>query len=93
MALLHLAVREKAVGVCSFLGMSDKVREWVVKEFRVPADRVRLLSGKFEEEVKKFQGAQQRVREACGGKRQGGAGLREKERRLWDVATAHSKKA
>ena len=33
------------------------------------------------------------VREACGGKRQWGAGLRENERRLRDAATTHNKKA
>ena len=54
MALLQLAVRENGVRVCSFLGVSDKVREWLVTEFRVPADQVRVLRGKIEEEVKKF---------------------------------------
>ena len=38
MALLQLAVRENGVRVCSFWGVSDKVREWVVKEFRLLAD-------------------------------------------------------
>ena len=74
MALLQLAVRENGVWVSSFLGVSDKGREWVVKEFRLFADQVRVLRGKFEEEVKKFQGAEQRVRETCGGKRQGPQG-------------------
>ena len=93
MALLQLAVRQNGVRVCSFLALSDKVREWVVKEFRLPADQVRVLRGKFEEEVKKFQGAEQRVRETCGVKRQGGASLMEKERMLRDAATAHNKRA
>ena len=33
------------------------------------------------------------MREVCGRKRQGGAGLREKEHRLRDAASAHIKKA
>ena len=40
-----------------------------------------------------FKGAQQRVQETCGGKRQGGAGLREKERRLREGATTHGTRA
>ena len=91
MGMLQLAVRENGVRVCSFSAVSDKVPEWVVKEFRMPAHQVRVLRGKFEEEVKK--GAEHRVREACGGKRQGDAGLRKKEGRLRDDATADSKKA
>ena len=55
-ALLQLAVRSRSVGVCRFWGVSDKVRESVVKEFRVPVDEVRLPRGKFEEEFKKFRG-------------------------------------
>ena len=54
MALLQLAVTKNGVRVCSFLGLRDKVREWMVKEFRVLADHVRVLRGKFEEEVAKF---------------------------------------
>ena len=46
----------------------------MVKEFRQPAQQVRVLRGKFEEEVKKFKAAEQRVREMCRGKRQGGGG-------------------
>ena len=37
--------------------------------------------------------AEERVRETCGGKRQWGAGLKEKERRLQEAAIAHNKKA
>ena len=43
--------------------------------------------------MRKFKAAEVKVRESCGGKRQGGAGLKEKERKLRDTATAHSKKA
>ena len=35
-------------------GASDKVREWVVKEMRVPAHHVRPLRGEFEDKVKQF---------------------------------------
>jgi hypothetical protein len=45
--------------------MNDKVREWVYKEFRAPADQVKVLRGKFEEQGKKFHGATHQVREAC----------------------------
>ena len=69
MAPLHLVVRDNGVRVCSLLGVSDKVREWVVKEFRLPPDHVRVLSGKFEEEAKKFQAAEHRLWETCAGKR------------------------
>ena len=50
------------------------------------------MRGKFEEEVRKFKVAQVKVRETCGGKRQGGPRLKEKEHGLRDTATAHSKK-
>ena len=48
------------------------MRDRVLKQFRQPADQVRVPRGKFEEEVKKFKAAEQWVREMCGGKRQGG---------------------
>ena len=80
-------------GSVLILGVSDKVPDWVVKEFRLSAYQARVLSGNFEEDVKRFQGVEQRVQETCGGKRQGGAGFREKERTIREAATAHSKKA
>ena len=92
-ALLQLAAGSNGVRVCSFLGVSDTVRECVVKHFRLLADQVRVPRGKFEEEVTQFKGARQWVRETCGGKRQGDAGIREKERRLRDAATPHGERA
>ena len=83
-------MRENRVRLCFVLGVSNKVREWLVKEFRLLADHVRVLARKFEEEVKKFPGAMQRVRETRGRKRQRGAGLRIKERRLREAAAAQS---
>ena len=58
----------------------------------MPIDQVRLLCRKFEEEAQKLPGAEERLREACRGKRQGGAGLKAKERRLRGAATAHNEK-
>ena len=43
-------------GCVLFFGVSDKVRECVVKEFTLPTDQVRVLRGNFEEVVKKFEG-------------------------------------
>ena len=93
MALLEQAIRENGVGVCSFLGETPKVRDWVVTQFRKPAEEVRALRARFEDELRKFKAAEVKVRESCGGKRQGEAGLKEKERKLRDAATAHNKKA
>ena len=93
MALLPQTIREIGLGVCSLLGMTPRVRSWVVGQFRQPAEQVRALRGKFEEEVGKFKAAEVKVRETCGGKRKGGAGLMEKECRLRLTAIAHSKKA
>ena len=87
-ALLQLAVGENGVRVCSFLGVTAQVRDWVVKHFRQPAEQVRVLEGKFEEEAKKLKAAEQPVREMCGGKRQGGAGLKEKERKTLPLPRA-----
>ena len=36
MALLQQAIRENGVGICSFLGVTPKVRNWVVGHFRQP---------------------------------------------------------
>ena len=93
MALVELAIRENGVGVYSFFGVTPKVRNWVVTQFRKPAEEVRVLRARFEDELRKFKAAEVKVRESCGGKRQGGFGLKEKERKLRDAATAHSKKA
>ena len=44
-------------------------------------------------EVRKFKAAGVMVRQTCGGKRHGGAGLKERDHRFTDNATAQSKKA
>ena len=68
------------------------MRNWVVTQFRKPAEEVRVLRATFEDEPRKLKPAKVKVRESCGGKREGGAGLKEKKRKLRDTATAHSKK-
>ena len=93
MALLELAIRQNGVGVCSFLGVTPQVRNWVVTQFKKPAEEVRVLRARFEDELRKIKAVEVKVRESCGGKRQGGCGLKEKERKLRDAMTAHSKKA
>ena len=84
--------RKMAWGFRVFLGVTPQVWDWVVGQLRQPAEQIRALRGKFEEEVRKFKAAEVTVTEMCGGKRQGRAGLQEKERRLRHTASAQSKK-
>ena len=84
MALLEVAIRENGVGVCSFFGVTPQVRNWVVTQFTKPAEELRVLRARFEDELRKFKAAEVKVRESCGGNRQRGFGLKEKERKLRD---------
>ena len=65
----------------------------MVTQFKKPAEEVRVLRARSEDELRKFKAAQFKVRESCGGNGEGGAGLIEKDHKLRDAATAHSKKA
>ena len=61
------------MGVRGFFGITPKVRNWVVGQFTQPAEEVRALRARFEEQLRKFKAAEVKVRETCGGERQGGA--------------------
>ena len=41
-ALLQQAIRENGVGVCSFLGATPQVQDWVVAQFKQPAEEGRV---------------------------------------------------
>ena len=91
--VLDLAILDRSVAVCGELGVPDQLRKIILKEYRLPADRYSQLKGQFEQACQSFKKAKQAVREGVGGKRQGGQGVKTRERKLWAAATAQEERA
>ena len=65
--VLDLAILDGSVGVCGEPGVPAQLRNIILKEYRLPADRYSELKGQFEQALKLFKKDAQDVREGVGG--------------------------
>ena len=80
--------------MCGELGVLAQLRNIILKEYRLLADRYSGLKGQFEQALKLFKKAEQDVREGVGGGGgRGGQGLKTRKGKLRATATAHQERA